>query len=76
MYRNHLEDLLKHRFPDPILRVSDSVHLKQDSIICISNKLPGAAGMLLIWGPHFIKRRSHGITIPFLSRIRGFKNSH
>ena len=51
---NHLEDLLKHRFPEPVPRVSDAVHLKQDPTVCICNKLSSDAGMFPVQAsPHF-----------------------
>ena len=51
---NHLEDLLKHRFPEPVSRVSDSLHLKQDPSVCICNKLSSDAGMLPVQAsPYF-----------------------
>lgn len=38
MHENQLADLLKHRFLDPTLSISESVGLREDQRICISNK--------------------------------------
>ena len=47
-YDNHLEDLLKHRWPDPTTRVSDSVGLGWGPRIVISGKIAGNANDALL----------------------------
>lgn len=41
MHHNQLQELLKHRLPDPTSRVSDCVVLGWDLKICIFNQFPG-----------------------------------
>ena len=53
VYQNHLWGLIKYRFLDPTPIKTDLAGRRWHPGICISNKIPGHA-FLLVQGPHFV----------------------